>query len=283
MARQRRHFAAALALGALAWIASAQDTDNRILYPVANLTFHYLDTVKVSLETTYDHPWLYLYCWDASGNRQEIIYYSPSEVKGRSTVNAQLQSDTQYTGTTCWFNLAPQQPAPDSDIGVKSPEFNYVKEEAGNGTFGLSTTSVPGSAQPTSAASSTSANSTLSVSEGLSTGAKAGISIVAIVIGIGGAAAAVLFLVRRRRTAGESSPESESRSSIKPPPSSASSRARTLVEMPEGRAFHEMGSDPAATEMWVKETEAYKASEVQEVREVQQAHAKEVYELPAWR
>lgn len=62
----------------------------------------------------------------------EIVYYSPSDVTNKETVPVKLQSHTQYTGTTCWFNLLPDSESGDDDVGVESPEFSYVKEAAGN-------------------------------------------------------------------------------------------------------------------------------------------------------
>lgn len=69
-------------------------------------------------------------CADLS--RAEIVFYSPSDIKGRQSVLIQLQSNTEFTGSPCWFNLVPEQPSSlTTDIGVKSSEFGYVKQEDG--------------------------------------------------------------------------------------------------------------------------------------------------------
>ena len=52
-------------------------------------------------------------------------------MKDKTTLPVQLQSNTEYTGSTCWFNLVPEQPSnSDDEIGVESVEFNYNKQEA---------------------------------------------------------------------------------------------------------------------------------------------------------
>jgi hypothetical protein len=74
----------------------------------------------------------------------EIIYYSPSDVENRATVPVKLQWNTAYMGTTCWFNLSPEQESATDDFGVESPEFNYIKEASANVSplFSLSCPSV---------------------------------------------------------------------------------------------------------------------------------------------
>ncbi|KAH8900761.1 hypothetical protein GQ53DRAFT_757733 [Thozetella sp. PMI_491] len=129
MVSLRYQFATTFAAGLLARAALAQDA-NQILYPdVADLTFHYLDTVNVAYSTDYAEPWLYLWCWDQNNARQQIVYYSPSELTGKTSLAVQLTSNTEFTGSPCWFNLASAQIAGDEEVGVKSVEFNYVKEE----------------------------------------------------------------------------------------------------------------------------------------------------------
>ena len=61
---RRRHIGAILP-------RAKDDDENSIIYPdVANLTFHYLDTIDVSFTTNYETPWMYLYCRDSAGSRQ---------------------------------------------------------------------------------------------------------------------------------------------------------------------------------------------------------------------
>ncbi|KAI1850584.1 hypothetical protein JX266_003866 [Neoarthrinium moseri] len=215
---------AALLLSAGAAQAASDDGNNKILYPdAANLTFNYLDTVNVAYATDYDTPWLYLWCRDASGNRQEIVYYSPSDVLGKTAVPVKLQSNTQYTGTTCWFNLLPGQVQEDvTSQGATSPEFSYVKAEADQKTFSLSASSSASSSTPTATSTPTTVSSVVSTpasgvttgptvsatagaeaastsGTGLSTGAKAGIAVAAALVGIGIVAAVVWTVCRRRR------------------------------------------------------------------------------------
>ncbi|KAK9778390.1 hypothetical protein SCAR479_04792 [Seiridium cardinale] len=172
-----------LTVGLLAHVARGQQVDgnNEILYPDATgLTYSYLDTLDVALTTDYDTPYLYLYCWDASGDRQEIIYYSPSAVEGNLQVPVKLQSNTQYTGTTCWFNLLDAQSGSNTTGGATSPEFSYIKEEADqviapsvfvaemNDTFRTSTETFSLSSTPSSTATS-SASATSSTAPTTST------------------------------------------------------------------------------------------------------------------
>ncbi|KAH8660337.1 hypothetical protein BX600DRAFT_513949 [Xylariales sp. PMI_506] len=144
--------AAALAGFFLADSIHAQlvDGDNKILYPSATgLTFNYLDTVDVALTTDYTTPYLYLFCWDDNDALQNIVYYTPAA--GTSVTAVQLQSDTEYTGTTCWFNLLDAESGSNTTAGATSPEFTYVKQEGSDATYSLS-----GLTASTSAASSAS-------------------------------------------------------------------------------------------------------------------------------
>lgn len=60
----------------------------------------------------------------------EIIFYTISPVNSLAELPVQLQSNTQYTGTTCWFNLLDEKSGSNTTNGATSPEFSYVKEEA---------------------------------------------------------------------------------------------------------------------------------------------------------
>ncbi|KAK9417785.1 hypothetical protein SUNI508_01542 [Seiridium unicorne] len=227
-----------LTAGLLARVARGQQVDgnNEILYPDATgLTYNYLDTLDVALTTNYDTPYLYLYCWDASGDRQEIIYYSPSAVEGSSQVPVKLQSNTQYTGTTCWFNLLDAQSGSNTTGGATSPEFSYIKEEADQETFSLSSTpsstatssasatsstaattstisSVTSSSNTVSTPTTTATSSSLesaSSSNGLSRGAQAGIGVAVTLVGLAILGAVIWLLMRRRRNGKISSSNSE--------------------------------------------------------------------------
>jgi hypothetical protein len=64
---------AALTAALLPGAVQAQlvDGDNKVLYPASTgLTFNYMDTIDVALSTDYATPYVYLFCWDASGTLQ---------------------------------------------------------------------------------------------------------------------------------------------------------------------------------------------------------------------
>ncbi|KAK6069143.1 transmembrane alpha-helix domain-containing protein [Seiridium cupressi] len=225
-----------LTAGLLARVARGQQVDgnNEILYPDATgLTYNYLDTLDVALTTDYDTPYLYLYCWDASGDRQEIIYYSPSAVEGSSQVPVKLQSNTQYTGTTCWFNLLDAQSGSNTTGGATSPEFSETfslsstpsstatssaSVTSSTATTTSTTSSVTSSSNTVSTPTTTAASSSLesvSSSNGLSRGAQAGIGVAVTLVALAILGAVIWLLMRCRRNG--KTPSSNSEMELSPP------------------------------------------------------------------
>ncbi|KAI1075440.1 hypothetical protein F5B20DRAFT_559725 [Whalleya microplaca] len=218
----------------------ANPSPNQFLFPTAEQSFHYLDTIEVQYQSNFSAPSISVWC--------KIDETSAPWVKSTTNVdgfNASALVPLQFTkATICWFELR------QDELGINSPTFGYIAEKDKQATVLASDASVTAatSADTPSSTTNTALKATTSApseedsqrpSSGLSTAAQAGIGIGAGMVGIGlGVIAAILFFIRRRKRGSEDNEKLQSDDSSGRAPSRTTSPPANQYYSPPEYGIH---------------------------------------------
>ncbi|KAI9646014.1 hypothetical protein NHQ30_005452 [Ciborinia camelliae] len=133
----------------------ADDHGVVFLYPTANLTFNYLDTINVTYTSPFPEPQIWVFCSNATDVTSSLITESHASVKafnGSAPINFKWLG-----GSPCWFDLRPNSSA---GHGANSPQFLIDQNKRATPvTLGLEDTYPSASATATSSDESSDSNS----------------------------------------------------------------------------------------------------------------------------